>query len=84
MLADNFTDNLVVYNIFFSEFQHITGCMCLNGYQGASPTVNQLACKYTYTSQITSCIPVLKTQLFHIFVNISDCIGKNLPIMLQD
>ena len=31
MLADNFTDNLVVYNIFFSEFQHITGCMCLNG-----------------------------------------------------
>ena len=67
MLADNFTDNLIVYIYIFSEFQHVTECMYLNGYQGASPTANQVACSYTYTSQITNFIPVLKIQLVHIY-----------------
>ena len=67
MLADNFTDNLIVNIYIFSEFQHVTECMYLNEYQGASPTANQVACRYTYTSQITNFIPVLKIQLVHIY-----------------
>ena len=75
MLADNFTDNLIVCFVCFSEFQHITECMYSNGYQCASPMANQVASKYTnYTSQITNFTPVLKIQLVHVYINISDCI----------
>ena len=59
----------------FSEFQHITECMYSNGYQCASPMANQVASRYTnYTSQITNFTPVLKIQLVHVYINISDCI----------
>ena len=85
MIADNFTDNLIVYNIFFLRISTHCRVYVFEWIPGTtSPIIHQVACKYTYTSQITSCFPALKTQLFHIFVNISDCIGKNMPIMLQD